>query len=86
MASFSLQWRPSTKKDLRNLPRQDVLRILSAVEKLADEPFPNGSQKLANAERTFRVRVGDYRVVYEVFSATKTIEIQRVRHRRDVYR
>jgi mRNA interferase RelE/StbE len=86
MASFDIQWRSSTKKDLRNLPKQEVARILAAVAQLAEESFPHGSQKLTNSERTFRIRMGDYRVVYEVNAVTKIVEIQRVRHRRDVYR
>ena len=86
MASFDIQWRSSTKKDLRHLPKQEVARILAAVEQLAEEPFPHGSQKLTNSERTFRIRLGDYRVVYEVYAASRIVEIQRVRHRRDVYR
>ena len=86
MASFSLQWRSSTKKDLRKLPPHAVERIVAEVELLADEPFPHGSEKLAGSEDTYRIRVGDYRVVYEVFADSKIVEIQRVRHRKDVYR
>jgi mRNA interferase RelE/StbE len=86
MASFEILWRNSTKKDLRSLPPSEVARIVTAVVKLADEPFPNGSQKLAGAEHTYRIRLGDYRVIYEVLVETRTIVIQRVRHRKDVYR
>ena len=86
MASFNIQWRSSTKKDLRSLPKQEVARILAAVEQLAEEPFPHGSQKLAGSEHTFRIRVSDYRVVYEVLTAARVVEVQRVRHRKDVYR
>ena len=86
MASFSLQWRSSTKKDLRKLPPHAVERIVAEVELLGDEPFAHGSEKLAGSEHTYRIRVGDYRVVYEVFADSKTVEIQRVRHRKDVYR
>ena len=86
MASFSIQWRNSTKKDLRSLPPHEVARIIAAVEKLADEPFPHGSQKLSGSEHTHRIRIGDYRVVYEVFRESKIIEVQRVGHRKDVYR
>jgi mRNA interferase RelE/StbE len=86
MASFSVQWRSSTRKDIRSLPRQEVARIIAAVTELADDPLPNGSQKLSGSERTYRIRVGDYRVVYEVFSDSHIIEVQRVRHRKDVYR
>jgi len=86
MASFSIQWRTSTKKDLRKLPPREVERVLAEVESLAEEPFPHGSEKLAGTEHTHRIRVGDYRVVYEVFAQSKIVEIQRVRHRKDVYR
>jgi mRNA interferase RelE/StbE len=86
MASFSLHWRSSTKKDLRKLPQQEVVRIVAAAEELADDPFPRGSEKLTGAEHTYRIRVGDYRLIYEVFVAWKVIEVQRVRHRKDVYR
>jgi mRNA interferase RelE/StbE len=86
MASFSLQWRSSTKKDLRKLPRQELPRIIAEAEALAAEPFPHGCEKLSGAEHTYRIRVGDYRLVYEVISSKQIIEIQRVRHRKDVYR
>jgi mRNA interferase RelE/StbE len=86
MALFKLQWRSSTKKDLRKLPRQEVLRIVAAAEALAAEPFPNGCEKLTGTEQTYRIRIGDYRLVYEVIAAERLLEIQRVRHRKDVYR
>jgi len=86
MASFSLEWRASTKKDLRRVPHEQVARIVAEVAKLADEPLPHGSQKLTGSERTYRIRVGDYRVVYEVRRDVNRIEVQRVRHRKDVYR
>ena len=86
MEPFSIQWRNSTKKDIRSLPRQDVTRIVAAVTELANDPLPHGSQKLSGSERTYRIRVGDYRVVHEVFSDSHIVEVQRVRHRKDVYR
>lgn len=86
MASFNLHWRASTKKDLRGIPRDDVARIVTAATNLADDPLPHGSQKLAGSERTYRIRVGDYRIVYEFVRDAKLVEIQRVRHRKDVYR
>ena len=86
MENFSIQWRNSTKKDLRSLPNHEVARIVATVTALAVEPLPHGSQKLAGSERTYRIRVGDYRVIYEVCTEVRVIEIQRVRHRKDVYR
>jgi len=86
MEPFRIQWRSSTKKDIHSLPRPEVARVIAAVSELATEPLPHGSQKLSGSERTYRIRVGDYRVVYEVFSNSRIVEIQRVRHRKDVYR
>ncbi|MDQ3119246.1 MAG: type II toxin-antitoxin system RelE/ParE family toxin [Verrucomicrobiota bacterium] len=86
MASFELRWRASTKKDLRRIRREDVVQLLTAAAKLADDPLPHGSEKLAGSERTYRIRVGGYRIVYEFVRDVKLVEIQRVRHRRDVYR
>ena len=86
MASFEIRWRTSTKKDLRSIPREEVSRIIDAVGNLATEPLPHGSQKLAGSDHTYRIRVGDYRVVYELLRQMGVVEIQRVRHRKDVYR
>ena len=86
MASFSLQWRKSTKKDLCRIPHEAVSMIIAEVEKLVDEPLPHGSEKLTGSERTDRIRIGDYRAVYELLGDSKIVEIQRVRHRKDVYR
>ncbi len=86
MASFNLQWRSSNQKDLRKLPLREVQRILAEVELLAENPFPHGSEKLAGTEHTHRIRVGDYRVICEVFAGSKIVEVQRVRHRKEVYR
>ena len=86
MASFSIQWRASTRKDLRKPPHQEVVRVLADVEALAEDPFPHGSEKLAGTEHTHRIRVGDYPVIYEVFAKARIIQVQRVRHRKDVYR
>ena len=60
--------------------------MVAAVEELSENPLPVGSQKLQGSEHTYRIRIGDYRVVYEVLAASKKIEIQRIRHRKDVYR
>jgi mRNA interferase RelE/StbE len=86
MASFRIEWPKSAKKDLRKLPPREVVKIVCVVDLLANEPFPHGVEKLSGSEHAYRVRVGDYRIVYEVFADLKLVEIQRVRHRKDVYR
>jgi mRNA interferase RelE/StbE len=84
--AFRIEWKKSTRKDLRKLPASTVERIIETVEGLADNPFPHGVEKLSGSEHAYRVRRGDYRIVYEVVTESKLIEIQRVRHRKDVYR
>ena len=85
MATYRIEWKSSALHELKRLDRQVVPRIVGAVETLASDPFPSGIKKLHGGERTYRLRVGDYRVIYEVFSDYLVIEIARVRHRKDVY-
>ena len=85
MASFKVTFKASVAKDLKRLDRLAAHRVLRAVESLRENPFPNSSKKLIGSEHTFRIRVGDYRVIYIVNKQRREIEIQRVRHRRDVY-
>jgi mRNA interferase RelE/StbE len=86
MASFTIEWKPSAVKDLRGLPRDVVARIIAAVEGLVQNPFPSSSKKLVGSKHTYRIRIGDYRVVYNVLTAEVVVEVLRVAHRRDVYR
>ena len=86
MELFSIRWRDSTRKNARRLPRQEVARVVEAVSPLANEALPHGPQKLPGSERTYRIRVGDHRIIYEVLTESRLVEIQRVRHRKDVYR
>jgi mRNA interferase RelE/StbE len=86
MASFSVILKPSVDKDLRALPKPMVTRLLEHIEKLKTDPLPRQSLKLSGAENLYRVRVGDYRIVYEVDSKSRQVTIYYVRHRRDVYR
>jgi mRNA interferase RelE/StbE len=86
MASYRIEWRSSTKKDLKKIPSEHRMRIIDAVERLAKNPFPAGSEKLSGSDRTFRIRVGDFRVVYEVYKSLTLIIILRARHRKEVYR
>lgn len=61
-------------------------RIASAIDALADDPRPSGCKKLVGSEHTYRIRVGDYRIVYDIQGAKLVVSVIRVRHRRDVYR
>jgi len=72
-------------KDLRQIPKRDVLSILKRIEGLADDPRPSGSEKLSGQER-FRVRQGTYRIVYEIKDQELIVTVVKIGHRRDVYR
>ncbi len=86
MGLFEIRWKHSATKELKKLSPQDIQRILKAVEELASEPYPHGTRKLTGSDRSFRIRVGDYRVIYSVLEACLVIEIVRVGHRKEVYR
>lgn len=86
MATYSLSFKPSVEKDLLAIPHAVTVRIFTRIEQLPGNPFPSQSSKLQGAERLYRLRVGDYRVVYEVDREALRIVIHYVRHRRDVYR
>lgn len=86
MDCFTITWRKSTKKDLRKIPSDDVAKIIGAVEDLALNPLPDGHKKLAGTHHAYRIRVGNYRVLYEVLRQVLTIDVIKVAHRKDVYR
>jgi len=86
MASYQIEFKSSALKELERLPRQIIPRAIAAIKGLAENPFPSGVKKLAGFERTYRVRVGDYRIMYEIHEDRLIIEIIRVKYRKDVYR
>ncbi|MBA2494235.1 MAG: type II toxin-antitoxin system RelE/ParE family toxin [Acidobacteria bacterium] len=86
MEFYSVLLKPSVEKDFRGLPKAILSRVFSAIENLGEEPFPSKAAKLEGMDRTFRIRIGDYRIIYEVEKTKKVITILYVRHRREVYR
>jgi mRNA interferase RelE/StbE len=86
MPSYKIIFKPSVHKDLRKLTRRMVERSLEKIEGLGETPFPANSLKLEGAEQLYRLRIGDYRVVYQVDNAAREITIHYIRHRREVYK
>lgn len=86
MAEYAVSFRRSAEKDLRRLDANVQRRVLRAVDSLGRTPRPNGCRKLVGSENAFRIRVGDYRVIYAVEDAILVVAIESVRHRREVYR
>jgi mRNA interferase RelE/StbE len=83
---YNIEWKRTANKELRHLPREVILRILKAVEGLRTNPFPSGVRKLAGAEHQYRIREGDYQIIFTVHADRLVVEVIRVGHRRDVYR
>ncbi len=85
MARYRVIVRKSVSKDLKGIPKKDVRRILSAIELLADDPRPPGTKKLSGQER-YRLRQGNYRILYEIEDDRLIVCVVRVGDRREVYR
>lgn len=84
--SYRLLVKPSAEKDLARLPRPIQRRVLDRLERIEADPRAPGSVKLAGSKATYRVRVGDWRIVYEIDDARRTIFVTIIAHRREVYR
>jgi mRNA interferase RelE/StbE len=76
----------AAEKDLSRLSSEVHSRVIRAIQLLANNPRPSGCRKLAGSKNDWRIRVGDYRVVYEIADEIRIVRINRVRHRREVYR
>jgi mRNA interferase RelE/StbE len=75
----------SAEKELHRLPAKVVARILPRIELLATVPRPGGCKKLKGGDKQWRIRVGDYRIVYEIDDATGAVDVTRIAHRREAY-
>ena len=84
MARYSLEIRRSVAKDMRALPQRDVARILKRIAALVDEPRGPDSEKLSSRD-LYRVRQGDYRILYEIRDADHTVTVVKVAHRSRAY-
>ena len=78
--------KPSARRELAKLTKRDGENIARAIDELAHQPRPHGCQKLAKADDLWRIRVGDYRVVYRIEDARLVVLVVRIGHRRDVSR
>lgn len=85
MAGYEIFLKESVWKDLRKVPKNDLKKILARIEKLGDDPRPIDCEKLTD-EQYYRVRQGNYRIVYSIQDNELMVWIIRVGHRKDVYR
>ncbi len=85
MADYAITFARSARKELEALDAAIVNRILPKIEALAKEPRPTGCRKLRGEKFLWRIRVGDYRVIYAVYADRRIVDIVAVRHRSKAY-
>ncbi len=83
---YSVKLSPHARRDLKSLPREAQTRIAAAIDALAETPRPSNVKKLAGSGNTYRIRTGDYRLVYEIEDDVLLVLVLRIGHRRGVYR
>ena len=84
MSSYRVALAASAERELRGLPARIVARVMPRLEQLAASPRPPGCKKPKGGDHEWRIRVGDYRIVYEVDDKAKTVDVTRIAHRREV--
>ena len=83
---YSVTIRKSVAKSIEKLPKDVVSKIIPAIRSLSEDPRPIGVKKLIGNEDLWRIRVGNYRVVYWIADDIKVVDVTRVAHRSDIYR
>ena len=86
MASYSVELTRTAEKQLRKIAKRDRERVVDAIGGLADRPRTHGARKLQGYDDVYRIRVGKYRIVYEVFDDRVVVIVLKVGHRKDIYR
>lgn len=85
MGKYNLFITASAARELRGIPKKDLRRLVERIRLLAEDPRPPGSRKLSAQER-YRIRQGDYRIVYAIDDSPRTVEIFKIGHRSEIYR
>ena len=83
---YKITIKKSAQKELEQISPPYHQKIINAIDALAEDPRPEGVKKLKGEEGAYRIRVADYRVIYTLEDIIQIIEVQRIRHRKDVYK
>lgn len=86
MDDYTVTFARSARKELERLDSGLVSRIFPKIESLARQPHPKGSRKLQGEKNLWRIRIGDYRIIYTISSEKRMVDIIAIRHRSDAYR
>ena len=84
--SYRVQVLPGARRQFRGLSLEIQRRLQPQIEALSDDPRPRGAKRLTGLFRTYRVRVGDYRIIYEIQDTDQMVSVTAVGHRREIYR
>ncbi len=85
MAAYKIYFKKSVLKDLKNIPNKDLKRIMKRIESLSENPRPRGHEKLSDPD-LYRIRQGNYRIIYSIKDNILTVWVIKIGHRRDIYR
>ena len=76
----------AAERDLRKLPAEVFYRLIVPIKNLAENPRPTGCRKITGSKSDWRIRVGNYRIVYEIDEKAKVVRVMRIRYRKEAYR
>ncbi len=85
MASYKVYIKRSAEKELRSIPKSDIQKIIDKIRNLQKNPRPHGSMLLAGTDSSYRLRQGDYRILYDIDDEAEEVVIYKIGHRREVY-
>ncbi|MBN4053657.1 type II toxin-antitoxin system RelE/ParE family toxin [Haliea sp. AH-315-K21] len=85
MARYKITFKKPVAKDLRSIPKKDIKRILGQIDLLANDPRSEGCIKLSGQEQ-YRVRIGLYRIIYEIQNSKLIIQVVKIGHRSSIYK
>jgi mRNA interferase RelE/StbE len=86
MASYKIEIKKSAQKEIRKLPKDIREKVVNKIDKLALEPLPTDTEKIKGLKNAYRLRQGNYRILYYVFRNSLLVSVVRVRDRKEVYR
>jgi mRNA interferase RelE/StbE len=86
MARYRIEVSATAERQLKKIRREDAVRILRSISLLAREPRPDGCRKMSGYDHFYRIRVGNYRVIYEIDGKRIVVVILKIGHRREIYR
>jgi len=86
MAYYKIEFKPRAIKQLKKLPTDIITKVSKKIDELAETPRPGNCKKLTDSAHSYRIRIGDYRVVYSIYDDHLVIQVIKIGHRKDIYK